>query len=102
MCREHSDMSDRNTGSDTDFDAEEYRDAVAALCARSKYTSRRRNRKRSKRGKNDSNPRSDAASATRDADCNPLQARGGLLTPRCPPRRSGERRQVVADAPVVG
>ena len=101
MCREHSDMSVRNTDSETDFDADEYHDAVAALCAQSRGDKRQRARKRSKRNKHVRNPRSSAASAARDAD-NTMQARGGLITPRCAPRRRNRRRQVVADAPVVG
>ena len=94
-------MSVRNTDSETDFDADEYHDAVAALCAQSRGDKRQRARKRLKRNKHVRNPSSGAASAARDAD-NTIQARGGLITPRCAPRRRNRRRQVVADAPVVG
>ena len=78
LCRVESDMSD----SDTDLDADMYRDAVAALYSHTSSVTR--------------------CSKTRKRRSQSLARGGPTKTPRCAPRSRKRGRQVEADAPVVG
>ena len=97
---------DSDDTSESDFDEDAHREAVAALPAsRGKSTASRRRRKnaqdapRSRATRGRTRIQASPASTSRGA-AHPNSARGGRqITPLCPPRRRNRRRRVVADAP---